>query len=82
MSIEPAQHPERGARWSEKGVADGRLLIARPPVGMLDRGTTWECSDNGERVKRTRERLIANDAASGLIGRKGEKEKSNRTRER
>jgi len=70
MTIEHARRPEQGARWSEDEVADGRLLIVRPPEGMLDRGTTWECLNNSERVKHTRERSIADDAASGLIGRK------------
>jgi len=50
MTIEPVRRPGRGARWSEDEVADRRLLIVRPPEGMLDRGTTWEYLDNGERV--------------------------------
>ena len=50
MAIEPVHRPKRGARQSERGVEDRRLLIVRPPEGMLGRGTTWEYLDNGERV--------------------------------
>ena len=49
MTLEPVRRSGRGARWSEE-VADRRLLIVRPPEGMLVRETTWEYRDNYESV--------------------------------
>ena len=50
MTLEPVRRSGRGARRSEEEVADRRLLIVRPPEGMLVRETTWEYRDNYESV--------------------------------
>ena len=50
MTLEPVWRSGQGARRSEEEVADRRLLIVRPPEGMLVRETTWEYRDNYESV--------------------------------
>ena len=47
----------------QMGVADRQVLVARPPRGMQDRETIWECqlfsSEKGEHT-RQRVRLLVN----------------------